>query len=160
MSSSHSHHTSRPADDADVLHEHASTLLSRFQQRYTSGRRRLVMLLAEAGQPLSLPDILGRDPELPQSSVYRNLDVLERVGLVNRLAVGADDHARFELSEPLLGHHHHLICIGCGTIEDVHLDEALEAQVEEALASAASAAGFSPVSHSLDLHGHCKDCAD
>lgn len=114
-------------------------------------------LLVEAGRPVTLPEILRADPDLPQSSVYRNLEVLERVGLVHRISIGAD-HARFELSEPLLGHHHHLICVTCGAIEDVELGAEVEEIVDSALTSVAAGSGFAPLHHSLDLHGRCADC--
>jgi Fur family ferric uptake transcriptional regulator len=132
--------------------------LARHGYRYTNGRRRLVDVIAAAGQPVTLPDIVVAAPELAPSSVYRNLDVLERSGVVDRIASGGD-HAYFEFAEPLLSHHHHLICIGCGAIEDVRLDDDVEALVDRSLAEAAGRTGFTPLRHSLDLHGHCADCA-
>ena len=114
------------------------------------------MILA-AGQPVTLPDIVAAAPELAPSSIYRNLDVLERSGVVDRITASGD-HAHFEFAEPLLSHHHHLICIDCGAIEDVRLDDDVEALVDQSLTEAASRAGFTPLRHSLDLHGHCASC--
>ena len=139
------------------LHDAVSLRLARHDYRYTNARRRLVDAIAAAGQPVTLPDIVLAAPELAPSSIYRNLHVLERSGVVNRIAAGGD-HAYFEFAEPLLSHHHHLICIGCGAIEDVRLDDDVEAIVDRSLAEAASRAGFTPLRHSLDLHGHCSDC--
>ena len=141
-----------------TLHDEVAALLRQHGQRYTDGRRRVVSLLVRAERPVTLPEILAGDAELSQSSVYRTLDVLEQAGVVTRI-VAAPDHAHFELAEPLLGHHHHLICVECGTIEDVHLDDVVERVVDGALASAAAEAGFKPLHHSLDLHGQCGDCA-
>ena len=139
------------------LHDAVGMLLARHDHRYTDGRRRLVAAIAAAGQPVTLPDIASAAPELAPSSIYRNLEVLERSGVVDRLASGGD-RAHFELAEPLLSHHHHLICIGCGAIEDVRLDDDVEALVDRSLTEAASRAGFRPLRHSLDLHGHCAGC--
>ena len=75
----------------------------------------------------------------------------------NRISIRGD-RAYFELAEPLLSHHHHLVCVACGAIEDVRLDDDVEALVDQSLAEAASRAGFTPLRHSLDLHGHCSDC--
>lgn len=146
-----------PIDDIDALHDEAATVLGRVDQRYTDGRRRLIGMLSKAGRPVTLPEIIDLDPDLPQSSVYRNLDVLEQVGLVRRLTVG-NEHARFELSEPLLGHHHHLICVVCGMIEDVRLGDEFEHLLDTTLATAANTVGFTPLHHSLDLHGYCASC--
>lgn len=139
------------------LHEAVGMRLARQDHRYTSGRRRLVDAIAAAGQPVTLPDIVTAAPELAPSSIYRNLDVLERSGVVNRITASGD-YAYFEFAEPLLSHHHHLICIDCGAIEDIQLDDDVEALVDQSLAVAASRAGFTPLRHSLDLHGHCPDC--
>ncbi len=139
------------------MHARVRDQLAALDHRYTAGRRRLIDLLVEAGRPVTLPELLGMDPSIPQSSTYRNLDVLERTGLVRRLSVGSD-HSRFELSEPLLGHHHHLICVSCGVVEDVTLDSSVEEVVDEALTSAASRSGFAPMHHSVDLHGQCASC--
>lgn len=146
-----------PADD-DQLHDEIDELLSRHDHRYTSGRRRLVAVLAVAERPLTLPEILERDGRLTQSSAYRNLDVLESSGVVRRI-VGAGDHAHHELAESMLGHHHHLICVGCGLVEDIRLGDELEHAVDDALGEAAAAAGFTPLHHSLDLHGRCAGCS-
>ena len=78
-------------------------------QRLTSNREALVDTLADATRPLTIPEILDRRKRLAQSSVYRNLVVLEDAGIVHRV-LGAGEFARWELAEDLTGHHHHLIC--------------------------------------------------
>ena len=144
-------------DHLAEIHLQIGARLSRQEHRYTSGRRQLVDVLAQAGQPMTLPDIVAADPLLAQSSAYRNLDVLVRSGVIRRISAGGD-HAHFELAEPLLGHHHHLICISCGSIEDIHLDGKVERLVDKSLSDIAAQTGFTPIHHSLDLHGHCADC--
>jgi Fe2+ or Zn2+ uptake regulation protein len=89
--------------------------------------------------------------------VYRNLSVLETAGVVQRIA-GGDEFTRFELAEDLAGHHHHLICTDCGTVEDFTVPVPVEQRLETALVEAASAAGFQAVHHRLDLVGRCADC--
>ena len=139
------------------IHAVVGIRLARHDYRYTHSRRRLVDVIAAAGQPVTLPDIVAAAPELAQSSVYRNLDGLERSGVADRIA-SSGDHAHFEFAEPLLSHHHHLICMDCGAIEDVQLDDDVEELVDRSLAEVASRAGFTPRRHSLDLHGSCADC--
>ncbi len=144
-------------EGSEDLHEEIARRLAFNQQLYTSGRRRIVTVLAEAARPLTIPEITEITPDIAKSSAYRNLDVLERCGAVRRLVHGAD-HTHFELAESLLGHHHHLICEQCATIVDVSLDDELERLVDERLSEAARAAGFEPLHHNLDLHGLCTDC--
>ena len=131
--------------------------LARDDSRYTPGRRRLVEALVGAGHPVTLNEIASSASDLPVSSTYRNLRVLERSGVVNRISIGGD-RAYFELAEPLLSHHHHLVCIACGAITDIHLDDELEEMIDRRLAEAARRAAFAPLRHMLDLHGHCSRC--
>ncbi|MDH4278783.1 MAG: transcriptional repressor [Acidimicrobiia bacterium] len=147
------------ADDDTMVDLHAAVArrLERHDHRYTPGRRHLVETLARVARPVTLPQISSHSDELPQSSAYRNLEVLERCGVISRIA-GSADHAHFELAEPLVDHHHHLVCVSCGSLQDVHLDDELEALVDAELAQAAAAAGFTPTNHSLDLHGYCHNC--
>jgi len=96
---------------------------------------------------------------MPQSSVYRNIGLLEEAGVVHRI-LGSDEYARYELAEDLTEHHHHhLICETCGSIEDVTLPSDLERSVEAALRRAARRSGFTGSHHRLDLIGVCERCA-
>lgn len=140
------------------LHNIAASRLRDDGQRYTTRRRALVELLAELDQPLTIPQLLEHRREMAQSSVYRNLAVLERAGVVHRFAT-ADEFARYELAEDLTEHHHHLICDRCGDVTDFTMSDAIEAELEEALAKVAKRAKFTARHHRLDLVGTCFNCA-
>jgi Fe2+ or Zn2+ uptake regulation protein len=137
----------------------ATTRLRRDSQRYTPNRRDLVRLLAERPDPMTIPEILGQRPDLASSSVYRNLAVLERAGVVKRI-VTSDEWARYELAEEFTEHHHHLICSQCGLVRDFTVSHALERSIDKALDTVASAAGFRLQHHTLDLVGLCLTCTD
>jgi Fur family transcriptional regulator, ferric uptake regulator len=137
------------------LHTIAAGRLRRDDQRYTSRRRALVELLSAAEQPLTIPQLLDRRHDLAQSSVYRNLAVLERA--VHRI-VTSDEFARYELAEDLTEHHHHLICSACGGVTDFTVPERLEDQLEATLDSVARDSGFRVDHHRLDLVGTCETC--
>ncbi|TMK61498.1 MAG: transcriptional repressor [Actinobacteria bacterium] len=94
------------AREPEHPHEAVARRLRRSNQRLTANREALVELLAETPRPLTMPEILGSRAGLAQSSVYRNLVVLEQAGVVHRI-VTSDGHARFELAEDLTGRHHH-----------------------------------------------------
>jgi len=134
-----------------------ATLLRRGGQRYTTGRKRVVAALGGAGGPITITQILSADKGLAQSSVYRNLTILEDVGAVTRI-VTRDDFARYELAEHLTEHHHHLICTSCGDVADFSLSSRTEDSLDRALHQAAAHAGFAPASHRLDLLGTCATC--
>jgi len=141
------------------LHEQAALRLAAADQRYTDGRRSLVEVLSRSPRPLTTPEILDLAPGgVPQSSAYRNLTVLIEAGVVRRLA-GADDLGRFELSEELTGeHHHHLVCVVCGTVVDVTASPLLERALSDAGQVVADDTGFVITDHRIDLVGCCPDC--
>lgn len=139
------------------VHQIAATRLVSVGQRYTTLRRQLVDALEHADHPITIPDIMGRHPLLAQSSVYRNLAVLEHAGVIARV-VTHDEWARFELAEDIGGHHHHLICEMCGTVRDVQVPDAVEAALDTSLGRLASINGFELRQHRLDLLGVCAEC--
>src|SRR6266568_8874464 len=96
---------------SDGLHDTVSTRLKRANQRVTANRKAIVDALSASPRPMTIPELLGSPAGrgLAQSSVYRNLVVLEQAGLVHRIVTDGE-FARFELAEDLTEHHHHLIC--------------------------------------------------
>ena len=143
----------------DDLDEIALRRLQADGQRLTSVRRRVLHILSTAGEPVTIPQILDQQHGLAQSSVYRNMAILEHAGLVSRISMGGE-HAHFELGEELTQHHHHhLVCVDCGKVRDVTLAARIERTLDRALGEAASAEGFELRHHRLDLIGRCADCA-
>lgn len=125
--------------------------------RYTRGRRTIVDSLRSAGGPVTLPELLELSGDLALSSAYRNLSLMERAGVVRRLAHGGD-HARYELAEELTEHHHHMICESCGSIRDVVFDPEIEVALEAALDLLGRAEAFVPRGHTIDVYGTCRTC--
>ena len=80
------------------------------------------------------------------ATVYRTLALLESGGRVRRL-----DRGRFIACEP--GHHHHLVCVSCGAVEETELCGAPSAAVLQ------RRHGFRAESHELDVYGLCARCA-
>ena len=149
-------HTHEHLDPVGLAHEVAARLAI-VGQRLTGTRRSIVEALAAADRPLSIPEILESSQGLAQSSVYRNLSLLERAGVVARV-VTTDEWARYELSEELTGHHHHLMCSKCGAVNDVRVPDDVEADLDRALEILAERAGFALQHHRLDLIGVCSAC--
>jgi Fur family ferric uptake transcriptional regulator len=127
--------------------------------RYTGGRRRVVAALERADGPMSAAELHeGLSGKVPVSSVYRTLAVLEGVGVVEPHH-SAKGITRYEIAEWLAGHHHHLVCIGCGAVEDVELPESLEKQLERLVGQVSRISEFSSSGHSLEVDGLCTRCA-
>jgi Fur family ferric uptake transcriptional regulator len=87
-----------------------------------------------------------------RATVYRTLGMLLEGEFMKSMDVG-----RGELVyEHVLGHghHDHMVCLGCGRIEEFH-DE----RIEELQLEAAAKKGFELVKHDHRLIGYCKSCA-
>jgi len=85
------------------------------------------------------------------ASVYRALEALSAHGLVQRVDVG-DGVARFEAVRDV-GHHHHLVCDGCGKVEAFE-----DPRLEQAISAVEERTGYDVVAHDVVLRGACVDC--
>jgi Fur family ferric uptake transcriptional regulator len=95
-------------------------------------------------------------PEIGIATVYRTIQVLSELNLIDRLNLD-DGYVRYEIHkkdrEHSCHHHHHLICLECGSIyafQDDLLEE-LEKRIEDTM-------GFEVVDHEVKLYGRCKKC--
>ena len=86
------------------------------------------------------------------ASVYRALDALQSVGLVQRIELG-EGGARYEAVTPGGEHHHHLVCESCGRIEQFS-DERLE----RAINALADTLGHRVSAHDVVIRGDCARC--
>ena len=145
---------------AEDLHDLVTARLRRIGQRYTAGRRLLVEALTTSSRPVTTAELVAADARLLQSTTYKNLALLEQVGIVHRV-MGSDEYARFELAEELTGHHHHhLVCVTCGSVEDFEVPQRVEKGLADAMGDLAAGTGFRAESHRLDLLGTCANCID
>jgi Fe2+ or Zn2+ uptake regulation protein len=143
---------------SDDLDAKVAARLRRVGQRYTWGRRAVVEAIVRAERPLTAVELVAAGQELPQSTTYRNLAALEQAGVLHRV-VGTDAFARYELSEELGGHHHHLVCVDCGTVEDFTVPPRVERSLADVMGVVRTKTGFNAATHRLDLLGTCDACA-
>lgn len=84
------------------------------------------------------------------STVYRTLEVLERVGLVTHTHIGHGSPSYHSVDECP---HLHLVCSGCGKVTSVDADIAADF-----IAKLVQQTGFHPDVRHLSLHGRCAEC--
>jgi Fur family ferric uptake transcriptional regulator len=142
---------------ADKWTEHAFATLAAAGLRKGGARTAVVEALAEhecAVTALDLDDELRRGrPPVGRASVYRALEQLEQLGLVQRIEV-CRGTAGYERIDPTGHHHHHAICRDCGRMvpfEDPKLEQAI-GQVSENLS-------FDVRQHDVILRGVCERCS-
>lgn len=141
--------------------------MERFRQRglrFTQPRKIILDVLDGTTDHLSAEDIFMKVhptyPNIGLTTVYRNLEVLEEMGIIGKFHFGDGRH-RYELvqSPKKPGHHHHLICTGCKQIIDY--DDFVDKEVEflEKVELALSLRhDFQITGHMIQFYGICRTC--
>jgi Fur family ferric uptake transcriptional regulator len=122
------------------------------------GARRAVLELLDAQTcaltALEIEDALRKAKRsVSRASVYRILDELEGLRLVQRVETG-QAMVRYERVCAHDEHHHHLVCDGCGLVMPFS-DEALE----QAITSLSRRVPLTVSEHEIVLRGECSDCS-
>jgi len=137
--------------------EHALAALQAAGYRRGGARTAVVEALAGhdcAVTALELDDELRRRRPAPaRASVYRALEQLERLGLVQRVEAGRGT-AGYERVEPGGGHHHHAICRRCGRMVPFE-----DPSLERAIARLSDEISFEVTDHDVVLRGTCERCS-
>lgn len=142
-----------------TIERQISGRLAERRVRYTTGRRTVVTALSRADGPRSASELHeSLAGAVPLSSLYRSLAVLEDAGVVTPHH-GTRGVTRYELAEWLAGHHHHLICIECGSVDDITLSTGAEGTLERLVAEITAGCDFTAEGHSLEIEGRCTGCA-
>ncbi|MFC2169597.1 Fur family transcriptional regulator [Acidobacteriota bacterium] len=131
--------------------------------RLTAPREAILDFLSRSQKHMSAKEIysfLQRTyPSMGLSTVYRTLDLLARIGIVNKISIG-DGQSRYEFKKKKKDeHHHHLICTKCRKIINYSefLDEELSLvkKTEERLAKKYN---FIIQDHNIEFLGICEKC--
>ena len=124
--------------------------------RSGGARRVVVRILGEHECCLSAHELheraLAAGSRVGIASVYRALEGMDALGLVQRVDLG-DGVARFEPAHAGGDHHHHLVCDDCGKVEPFE-DPTLESAIERV----ADGRGYVVAAHDVVLRGACEDC--
>jgi Fur family ferric uptake transcriptional regulator len=124
--------------------------------RLTPQRAMVVKILEESEGHISAEEIYSRlhdrYPYTNISTVYRTLELLKGLGLVTQTDLG-EGIVRYH--EAAKGHHHHLVCKGCGKVED--LPESALSMLQDKLWS--DYQFRAELSH-LAIFGYCQECLE
>lgn len=131
---------------------HAHDALRAAGFRSGGARRRIVELLARENCALSALEIDRRLDGVGRASVYRILDQLEQLGLVQRVDLGADA-AGYERVDPHGEHHHHIVCGSCGRVAPFS-----DRRLEQAIQAIGERSSFEVSTHEVILRGTCDRC--
>lgn len=142
-------------DPVYVILSEALQVLKKAGVRITPHRCSIIKCLAERLEPLSVQAIYEKigTVEVDLATIYRNIHLLERIGLVKRVFLG-DAIARYELvraNDPATGHY--LVCKGCRQVERFSYCELDYKKNEPSLAP-----GYLILGHKLEIFALCPKC--
>lgn len=137
--------------------EHALLTLAGAGYRKGGARRAVLEALGRhdcAVTALEIDDELSRrKPRVGRASIYRTLEQLEQLGLVQRVEV-TQGTSGYERVDPGGHHHHHAICRSCGRLVPFEDDS-----LERAIGKVSDRVGFEVTDHDVVLRGRCERCA-
>lgn len=137
--------------------EYALTRLGEAGYRRGGARTAVVEALARHGCAVTAleleEELRRRKVRVGRASVYRALEVLEELRLVQRFEA-ARGIASYERVDPSGHHHHHAICWRCGRMEPFE-----DRGLERAIGQVAEQVPFEIAEHDVVLRGLCERCA-
>ena len=140
--------------DVDVQ---VQTILDAFDQagyRLTTPRRAVADLITEHDGHFTAAELelaaRRRRLALSRATLFRSLDLLTELGVVERLDLPSGDHAYVPCAP---AHHHHVVCSRCGRSTDVD-----DCGVAAAVAEISRRSGYLIETHRLELFGLCRHC--
>ena len=123
--------------------------------RMTPQRMMVVAAIDKSDDHISAEEIYSEVraiyPQVNISTVYRTLELLKNVGLVMETDLG-EGRVRYHSVDK--GHHHHLVCRGCGNIIDLK-----ESSLYSLRDELRQAYGFEADLRHLAIFGYCSKCA-
>jgi Fur family ferric uptake transcriptional regulator len=144
--------------DVERWGERARRVLIQANHHTGAAREAVVDLLDSQTCALSAIEIEDAlrvgDRPVGRASIYRILDELERLHLIQKLQVG-QAMARYEPIRGGDGHHHHLVCDNCGTVTPF-----TDPDLEAAIRKLSRRVPMRVDEHEIVLHGACADCSD
>lgn len=97
-----------------------------------------------------LVKLRAKFPQVSFDTVYRNLGLLKQMGLVHEMVLG-DGGSRYSLCCSQ-GHHHHLVCLGCGHTVEIPVCPMQQINGMELNCK------FKITGHRFEVYGYCEEC--
>ena len=139
--------------EAKLLEESQRGLNSRGLR--STSQRALILEIIRRGQGHLDADEVYRQarekqPRLSMSTVYRNLQMFKKLGLVEEIHLD-ETHHHYEVKPSV--EHHHLVCLGCGKV--IEFRYPLTRHVQR---NVAEAKDFHIIETEVRMTGYCPQC--
>ena len=118
--------------------------------RITASRRRVLDAVLAQPAHFTVDDVLRSTSNVGRATVFRTMKLLLDLNLVCRILL---DDGTLHYRVSTRGHHHHLVCIDCGRVEDFS-----QCDVRALTRDLAAATGYEIERHWLEVYGRCHAC--
>lgn len=122
--------------------------------KVTPQRCSIAEAVLRSAAPCTAGDVLAAvradHPDISLDTVYRNLALLQQLGVVAKINGRGRDGDRFEA---VRRHHHHITCLRCGRAECIDV-----CPVDEHCLQVMRDKGYAHIQHQVAFFGVCADC--
>jgi Fe2+ or Zn2+ uptake regulation protein len=126
-----------------------AVLLEDRGHRVTDSRLSVVRFLDRTPEGTSAEELVAALPGVGRATVYRTLKLLLETGVVCKLSTPGG--AKYSLAR--VGHHHHTVCVRCGTVGDFR-----DATIERFLRGLGDDIAGEIVGHRIEIDIVCQAC--
>ncbi len=130
--------------------ENVSLKLEALGYRVTPSRRAVIATVLQQSGHFSVDDLLQRCRGAGRATVFRTMRLLTELDIVCRVLL-EDGSLRYRVSRR--GHHHHLVCVACGHVQDLD-----DCAVGDLVRELAAATAYEIEGHWLEFYGRCAAC--
>lgn len=135
------------------MHPELNKIFASHGLRLTKPRQTVFDILHASDTPLAISRIAKQAKEIDRVSVYRTIELFVELNIAEPVPVGWKQ--RYELTSPFQPHHHHLYCVKCGQLTDIH-----SKTLEQLVAAITAKYNFTPQEHKFEISGLCQQCRD
>jgi len=123
--------------------------------RITCTRKAVLEILVNEAKPLSadclIKKLASQKMHPNKTTIYRELDTLSAGGFIKEVQLGLNRRV-YEVTS--LGHHHHLVCTKCESVEDISMENDMMIYEKNIMKKTS----FKVFDHSLEFFGLCAKC--
>jgi Fe2+ or Zn2+ uptake regulation protein len=130
-----------------------SNILKERGFKVTPGRVAVLSVFMENHKPMDANFVFNKiNKKFNEVTVYRIISCFEKCGLLRKVDLRKES-VFFEINED---HHHHMVCMKCGLVEEFEEGSDIEKILKKVVSGSREFKNIKE--HSLELFGYCKTC--
>lgn len=135
-----------------------TTFFKRNIIKKTIARIAILNIVKKAKKPTDVVEIIEKlkhkNIKIDRVTVFRNIKLLVIKGLIHKVEF---NEGKYRYESAALPHHHHLVCVKCGNVNDIESDS-LHHEIEKISKKVNVTFNFQIEEHKVEFFGKCKIC--